>query len=138
MIIRTIFTYFSPLIRKITNLFKHTNIQIAVKTTNSIQLLTQDTSHQNTAEQEKSGIYKNITSVNFRILDKTNHSLQQRFKEHIHYIQHNDPQSAYALHILKNRQEYSRITDNMKLIKHQQHNNATPIRTTIHTKLSLP
>ena len=34
------------------------------------------------------------------------------------YIKCNDPQSAYALHILNNRHEYGKITDTMKLIKH--------------------
>ena len=45
-------------------------------------------------------------------------SLQQRYKEHIHYIKCNDPQLAYALHILNNRHGYGKITDTMKLIKH--------------------
>jgi hypothetical protein len=34
------FTYYSPKVRKITNLFKHTNIRIAFKTTNTVQQLT--------------------------------------------------------------------------------------------------
>jgi hypothetical protein len=34
------FTYYSPNVRKITNLFKHTNIGIAFKTTNNLQQLT--------------------------------------------------------------------------------------------------
>ena len=34
--IRTTFTYYSPLANKITNMLKHTNIQIAFKTTNTI------------------------------------------------------------------------------------------------------
>ena len=35
-VIRITFTCYSALIRKITNLFKYTNIQIAFKTTNSV------------------------------------------------------------------------------------------------------
>ena len=50
-------------------------------------------------------------------IGQTSRSLQQRYKEHIRYIKHNDPQSAYALHIL-NRHEYSKITDTMTLLKH--------------------
>jgi len=34
------FTYYSPKIRKLTNLFKHTNINIAFKNTNTIQQYT--------------------------------------------------------------------------------------------------
>ena len=33
-------------------------------------------------------------------------------------MKHNDSQSAYALHILDNRHEYGKITDNMNLLKH--------------------
>ena len=51
--IQTTFTYYSPLVRKIRNLFRHTNIQIAFKTTNTIQQLIQHASHQNIKEQKK-------------------------------------------------------------------------------------
>ena len=117
--IRTTFTYFRPLIRKITNLFKHTNIQIAVKTINTIQQLTQYTSHQNTAEYEKPGIYKlTCNTCNLSYIGQTHRSLQPRYKEHTRYIQYNDTQSAYTPHILNNTHEYGRLTDTMKLIKY--------------------
>ena len=32
-------------------------------------------------------------------------SLKQRYQEHMKYTKHNDPQSAYALHILNNKSE---------------------------------
>ena len=117
--IQTTFTYYSPLIRKITNLFKHTNIQIAFKPINTIRQLIQHTSHQNTMEQEKSGIYKVICNTcKLSYTGQTSRSLQQRYKEHICYIKYNDPQSAYAFHILNNRHEYGKITDTINLIKH--------------------
>ena len=34
------FTYYGLIVRKITNIFKHTNIQIAFKNTNTLQQLT--------------------------------------------------------------------------------------------------
>jgi hypothetical protein len=46
-------TYFSPTIRRITNLFKHSNLKIAYRTTNTIQQLTERTTNKN-----PSGIYK--------------------------------------------------------------------------------
>ena len=55
--IRTTFTYFTPLIQTITNLFKHTNLQITYKTTNTIQQLLQHTPHQQRMEHERSDIY---------------------------------------------------------------------------------
>jgi hypothetical protein len=54
----TTFTYYSPTIRKITNLFKHTNIGIAFKSTNTLQQLTKPKQVSNTQELDKSGIYK--------------------------------------------------------------------------------
>ena len=48
------FTYFSPIIRHITNLFKHSNLKIAYRTTNTIQQqLTEKPTNKN-----PSGIYK--------------------------------------------------------------------------------
>ena len=117
--IRTTFTYYSPLVRKIANLFKHINIQIAFKTTNTIQQLTHYPFHQNSAEQEKSGIYKlTCNTCKLSYIGQTSRSLQRKYNEHIRYIKHNDPQSAYAQHILNNRHEYGKMTDTMNLLKH--------------------
>jgi hypothetical protein len=52
------FTYYSPKIRKITNLFRHTNIVIAFKSTNTIQQLTKPKLTNNTQALDKSCIYK--------------------------------------------------------------------------------
>ena len=40
------------------------------------------------------------------------------YTEHTRYIKHNNPQSAYALHILNNKHEYGSIKDTMTLLKH--------------------
>ena len=48
---------------------------------------------------------------------QTSHSLYQRYKEHVSYIKHNNPQSSYALHILNNIHEYGLINDTMTLSK---------------------
>ena len=117
--IRTTFAYFSPLIRTINNLFKHTNLQITYKTTNTIQQLFQHTPHQHRTEHEKNGMYKlSCTTCKLSYIVQTTRTLQQRYKEHTRYIKYNDPQSAYALHILNNRYEYGTLTDTMKLVQH--------------------
>ena len=63
-----------------------------------------------------------VTMCKWRIvyvyIGQTNRILQQRYTEHIRYIEHNYPQSAYALHILNNRHEYGTQTDTMKLLRH--------------------
>jgi hypothetical protein len=38
-------------------------------------------------------------------------------QEHTRYIKNNDPQSAYAQHILQNVHKYGTITDTMSLLK---------------------
>ena len=48
---------------------------------------------------------------------QTSRSLNIRFREHIRYIRNNNPQSAYALHILQNQHEYGQINSIMTLVK---------------------
>jgi len=40
-----------------------------------------------------------------------------RYQEHIRYIRYNNPQSAYALHILQNQHEYGQMNSTMTLFK---------------------
>ena len=55
-------------------------------------------------------------------VSQTSHSLKLRYKEHEHYIKHNNLQSAYALHILNNKHEYGPIDKTMTLL--------TPVKST--------
>jgi hypothetical protein len=52
------FTYDNPKVRKITNVFKPSNIRIALKTTNTLQQLTNEKQTSSTQELDKSSIYK--------------------------------------------------------------------------------
>ena len=47
---------------------------------------------------------------------QTSHSLNISFQEHIRYIRNNNPQSAYAQHILQNQHEYSQMNSIMTLL----------------------
>ena len=51
-------------------------------------------------------------------IGQTSHGLKQMYQEHIRHIKHNDPQSAYALHIPNNRHECGPINDTITLLKH--------------------
>ena len=51
------FTFSSPYIRKITNLFRHTNIKIGYKSSNTVAQLTKPASDRNIPPHNKSGIY---------------------------------------------------------------------------------
>jgi hypothetical protein len=112
------FTYYSPKIRKFTSLFKHTNINIAFKRTNIIQQYTKPKILNKNQDYNMSGIYRlacNTCKMSHR--GQTSRYLNQRYREHIHYIRNNDPQSAYAQRILQNLHEYGSITDTMSLLK---------------------
>ena len=54
----TTFTYHSPKIRKITNLFRNTNVGIVFKATTTLKQLLTPTNQTHTSQHEKSGIYK--------------------------------------------------------------------------------
>jgi len=97
----SIFTYHSPIIRKITNRFKQTDIKIAFRNKNKIRQIIRPKLQDNTQDHDKSGIYKLISKkFNKGYIGQTSSNLTLRYKEHILYIKNNDLQSAYGLHIL--------------------------------------
>ena len=51
-------------------------------------------------------------------IGQTSRNIAIRYKEHIRYIRNNQPQSAYAEHILKNKHDYGKFENTMTLIKH--------------------
>jgi len=96
-----IFTYHSPKVRKITNLFKQTDIKIVFKSMNTIQQQTRPKNHGMTPNHNKIGICKlKCKTCNKVYIGQTSRNLSLRFHKHIRYIKNNDPQSAYAPHIL--------------------------------------
>jgi hypothetical protein len=128
----TNFTYYSPRIRKITNLFKHTNIGISFKSTNTQEQLTKPKLASNTQEQDKSGIYK-LTCNTCQTLCIGQISRSLKHQEHVKiYKTHSEPQLAYALHILNNKQEYGPINNTMTLLKHINKTPLITIQTTIY------
>jgi hypothetical protein len=103
----TTFTYVSRKIRKITNPFKQTNIGTAFKTTTTIQQLMKQKQTSNSQEIYKGGIYRlTCNPCQMAYVGQKSHRLRQRYQDHIRYIKYNNPQSAYAQHILNNRHEY--------------------------------
>ena len=112
------FNYQSSKVRKITNLFKQTDIKIAFKSTNTLQQLTKPKIHDTTQDHDKSGIYKlTFKTCNGEYIGQTSRNLTLRYREHIRYIKNNDPQSAYALHIMQNIHEYGSLKYTMSLLK---------------------
>jgi len=111
------FTYHSHKVRKITNLFKQTDIKRAFRSTNTIQQQTRPKNRETTPDHNKSGIYKLLCKTCNKVyIGQTSRNLSIRFREHIRYINNNDPQSAYAQHTLQNIHEYT-LTDTMSQLK---------------------
>jgi hypothetical protein len=50
-------------------------------------------------------------------IGQTKHSLKLQYQEHNQYIKNNNPQSAYAKHILNNKYEYGSMHNTMELFK---------------------
>jgi len=109
------YTFFGPAVRKITTLFKGTNVKIAFRTTNTIQKQLSKNPHN---QQNLSRIYSlKCNTCNKKYVGQTGRDTDTRYKEHIRYIRTNNPQSAYATHILQNRHEYGPKNETLKLLK---------------------
>jgi hypothetical protein len=114
----TTFTYYSPKIRKITNLFKHTDINVPFKSSNSIQRITNVDTTNRTQKYKCRGIYALTCKIcKHKYIGHTSRELKQRYQEHTRYITNNNPQSALALHILDNKHEYGTIEELMEMVK---------------------
>jgi hypothetical protein len=118
-----IFTFFSPHVRKITNLFKHTNPKIGFGCFNTIPQLTKPAAD-HIPPHNKGGVYQlTCKTCNLSYVGQTSRKLKTRLQEHIRHIKTNNPQSAYAEHILHNRHEYGTLNELMILLKPFQHEN---------------
>jgi hypothetical protein len=108
------FTHFSPLIRRVTNLFKQTNLKVAFRTTNTIK----QKKKKKQVYKDPSRIYKlKCNTCNGVYVGQSGWALNVRYKEHIRYIRTNNPKSAYATHILENRHEYGTRKSTLQLLQ---------------------
>jgi hypothetical protein len=113
------FTHTSPHVRKITNLFKNTNVKVAFKSNNTIAHLTKPpaTTSSDPTPYDNSGIYAvSFNTCKQAYVGQTSRSLKLWYQERIRYINNNDPQSAYAQHILHSRHRYGPIDKTMTLL----------------------
>ena len=93
----TTFTFFSPQICRITNLFKHTNPKIPLRCHNTIARLTKPDIGRKTLRHDKGGIYQlSCKTCNLSYVGQTSRSIEVRYQEHVRYIRTNNPQSAFA------------------------------------------
>jgi len=112
------FTFISPHVRRITNLFKHTNVKVDFRCHNTLGRFIKSTKDRNTPPHNKWGIYQlTCNSCNLLYVGQIIHSLKIHFQEHIRYVRNNNPQSAFAQHILHNQPEYGQMNNIMKVLK---------------------
>ena len=60
---------------------------------------------------------KNYDTCGRSYVGQTSRSLNVRFQEHVRYIRNNNPQSAYAQHILQNQHEYGQMNSILTHLK---------------------
>jgi hypothetical protein len=116
MAIKPTNAFHHPLVHKVINLFKNTNLNIAFRSTNTIYHQLQ---HRPNREASKlSGIYGlQCMTCNKSYVGQSGRTIAARYKEHIRYIRTNSPTSAYALHVLNQRHEYGNLANTLHLLK---------------------
>ena len=114
------FKHSSLHVRKITSLFKNTNVRVALKSINTIAQLTKlhTATMPSPTPHDMSGIYSlTCNTCKQAYVGQTSRNLKLRYQKHTRYIKNNNPQLAYAQHILQNKHEYRPIDQTMALLK---------------------
>jgi ribosomal protein S25 len=110
------FTYTGKETRAITRLFKNTDIQIAYRTKNTIQNHLKPKNH-TTDIYNRSGIYElKCEGCQLKYIGQTGRNFKTRYREHIHAIRTNKPNSRYAQHILDTEHTYGTMQDTMEVL----------------------
>jgi hypothetical protein len=98
------FTFNSPVVHKITNLFKNTNINTAYRASNTIRRILQPRFRVDPFTQ--SGIYQiKCVSCNGVYVGQSGREIRTRYREHIGYILNHKSLSEFAQHISNHNQE---------------------------------
>jgi hypothetical protein len=116
------FTFYNPLVYRITNLFKTTSLNITYKPINTIKRILQPKKEKDPFTE--AGIYKiECNTCSKAYIGQSGRKIKTRFKEHISYIRTNKPTSAFAQHILDRNHDYGSITDSVQILKRCQKGN---------------
>ena len=95
---------------------KNTNLIISFRTHNTMYNQIYNKSPQN--KMNSSGIYRlQCKTCKKSYVGQTERSIEIRHGEHVRYIKTNNSLSAYALHILNNRQEYGNSEHTIQLLQ---------------------
>jgi hypothetical protein len=113
------FTYSGKETRKITNLFKETQIKIANRTKNTI--INTVKHHRRTGKCNKKWYLQNeMHKLPTKYIRQTDITFHTRYKEHIQVIRNSNSNYEYSTHILNTGRTYRTITDTMDIIRIQK------------------
>jgi hypothetical protein len=99
------FTYTGNYTCSITKLFKDTSLNVAFKTTSTLNIFL--TNKQKTNIYKQSGIYKKTCQSCYKVyIGQTGRNLRARYKEHLRNTKNNKDESAFAQHILNTGHKY--------------------------------
>ena len=105
-------------------MFKHINIKFGFRCCNTIAQLTKPATDHKIPPHNKGGIYQlTCKSCNLPYVGQISCSLKICFQEYIRYIRSNNPQSAYAQHILQNQHKYDTLNELTTLLKPLKYKN---------------
>jgi hypothetical protein len=108
------FTHYSLLVRKITNLFKQINVNIACLSTNTVHDFMKPKTNYAVDERPNSGIHELRCAIyKCSYVRQTSLNLKHRHQEHLRYIKHN----CHTPLILNNVCECGRVDNIMSLLK---------------------
>ena len=113
------FTYIGKETSYITNIFRHTELKMAFRTSNTLgNLLTKK--HQYHDTYSRSGVYKlNCPKCNKAYVGQTGRQFSTRYKEHMADFRHNNDRSSFAKHLNEEAHQFGPMEEIMQIIQYQ-------------------
>jgi hypothetical protein len=110
------FTYSGKEVKKVTNLFRDTNIKFTFRTRNTIQDILRP--RPQIDKHNRGGIYRmKCMDCPLKYVGQTGRTFNTRYKEYIHDVRSNNSNTGYANYILNTGHTYGTITDTMEIMK---------------------
>jgi len=114
------FTYVGKETTYITNLFKKTDLKIALRTRNTIQKRLMQ-KHMTPDKYTRSGAYKlTCPDCDKAYVGQTGRSFNKRYNEHKHAFKTNSHSSNYAKHILEELHTFGPIDQTMQVLQYRE------------------
>ena len=103
----------------VTKLFKHSNVNFAFKTNNTLgHILTHNTYNNHTSDKfHKNVIYQlNCKDCNKKYIGQTGRPFRRRFREHFNDFKYGNGCSKFSQHLLENRHSVGTMDEIMEVL----------------------